>query len=490
MRKLTIPALLCAVAFSGCKKEEAPAPAEKVVNEAPEQKPPTSDTKTVTVTSKAPGAIALLREGRSLAEGFRFADATTKFKKALDADPEFALAHAHLASLGKGEVSDGHRKRALELASKLPAAERLLVESMVAKAEEARSKALAELATLVPNDWQVQVRVAREALKKGKIDRAAAAFELAVRLNPKAAHPHNNLAYIYAEKGEFDKAVASVTKYAEMSPGEPNPLDSKGEMLLMAGKFAESEAAFQEALRLADDFAIAHEGIAATKFYRGDWAGGIAELKLATKKATRAIDRADLENKLAWALIAAGKKAEAKKAFSKAMASAREAGISKRTGAEDMVAAEVAMHDGDYKAARKSAEAAIVAMVADETPAKKQHWAQALATIAAARSGDLAAADERLAALKVAAKGSHYTALAETHVAIVKGQESVALAAAAELENNKWFSGRGQLLTAEAYEKAGKKDKAAKVRSDLANRYRRDIRSVILAKEAKKAGEG
>ena len=480
-----------ALAATACKKEEGTAdPAPKVTTDQKAETPTAPKAESVPITSNVPGAIVSLREGRSLQEGFRFAEATKRYKKAIELDPDFALAHAQLGMLGKGEASMKHREMAAKLAKDLPEAERLLIESMVADSDDARKAALAALVIKVPGDWEVQVLVARSALKKGKVKEARTAFEKAATLNPEAAHPHNNLAYLYAEEGDFEKAVKSVTKYAAMSPGEPNPLDSKGEILLMAGKFAESEAAFAEALKLSETFAIAHEGIAATKFYRGDWEGGIAELRKGTKKAVRAIDRHELQNKLAWALTAAGKQAEAKEAFAASTLSAREAGIAKRAGEESTRAAELALDKGDYKAARKHAERSLAEMVADDTPAKKQNWTRALATIAAARSGAIEDAEKRLSSLTIDAKGSHYVALAQTHVAIAKGDRDGALAAASELEGDKWFSGRAALLKAEALANAGENDKAKEIRRELSTRYRRDIRSVILAQKAKKAGEG
>src|SRR5690606_31793754 len=99
-------------------------------------------------------------------------------------------------------------------------------------------------------------------------------------------------------------------RYAKLVPGEPNPLDTKAEILMLAGKFELAEAAFREALTIAPDFAIAREGVAATMFHRDDWDGGLAELGQAVSDA-RGPEKAKLQGKLAWAYVACGKDKEA-----------------------------------------------------------------------------------------------------------------------------------------------------------------------------------
>jgi len=47
----------------------------------------------------------------------------------------------------------------------------------------------------------------------------------------------NDLAYVDARDRRFDKALAAMDRYVALLPKEPNPQDSYGELLRMAGNF-------------------------------------------------------------------------------------------------------------------------------------------------------------------------------------------------------------------------------------------------------------
>jgi tetratricopeptide (TPR) repeat protein len=115
--------------------------------------------------------------------------------------------------------------------------------------------------------------------------------------------------------GENDKAVEAFRKYASLMPNEPNPQDSLAEALLAAGRYDEAEAAFRKALELSPKFWPAWEGVASTKFLRGDWKGGREALAKAKAAATRPADKLSADELLAWSHAAEGNVAEAIKTF-------------------------------------------------------------------------------------------------------------------------------------------------------------------------------
>ena len=71
-----------------------------------------------------------------------------------------------------------------------------------------------------------------------------------------------------------------------------------------AGRFKESEAAFQKALALSPDFWTAHEGIAYARLYAGDWAGGRDALNKAKAAATQRTDKISVDDELAAVAMA------------------------------------------------------------------------------------------------------------------------------------------------------------------------------------------
>lgn len=492
MGKILAIAALGALALGGCKKSDGGDDTNKdnsgakVTSTMSPTATPAHESADVPITSKSPEAVALFKEARDLRENHRVGAAREKLQKALELDPDFARAHALLAKSVPPAQGAEHVKRAKELASKVGETERLMITAMVGEGDEAAA-ALRGLAEKAGGDWRVQMMVARRHLYKGELDQAQAAFEKATKINAKAPFPHNNLAYIYAEKKQWDKAIKSAERYAELVPGEPNPLDTKAEILMLAGKFEKSEATFREALKIAPDFAIAHEGIAATKFHRDDWDGGIAELQEAVSAAKNAPERAEIQSKLAWACVAAGKDKAADAAFAAARKLSEEAGHEPSAGMQKVQQAEVALHRDDAKKAVSLASAGLEAMAAEDLPAKKTRWAQTILIVASTKAGDLAGAEKRLASL---AEGGddHYVHYAAGHVYLAKGDAERAIKSLAKLEHDKWFSARAKLLTAEALDKAGKADEAKALREKLAGHYGRDIFSIMASQEAKKAG--
>jgi superkiller protein 3 len=283
------------------------APGAMIAAEAVEPREPGASAKEISVTSRSAEAAKLFREARDLSENFRHAESEQKLAKALELDPDFALAHALYAWSQTGSARDEHVGKARELAAQLPEAERLMVESMAFKAEGNEDKAhelTDKLVVVAPGDWRVQMLAAYRAQSQGEIDQAIGAYERATTLNPQVAQPHNNLAYLYSDKGELDKALTSIERYAALESG-PNPHDSKGEILLMNGKFEQAEAAFQKAIDVSPEFAIAMEGIAVARMYRGDTKGAFEAFEQA-RKAARDMDREKLGHTAVWLHVAAG----------------------------------------------------------------------------------------------------------------------------------------------------------------------------------------
>ena len=64
----------------------------------------------------------------------------------------------------------------------------------------------------------------------------------------------NDLAYVDARNRQFAKAFADMDRYVALLPKEPNPQDSYGELLRMAGNFEGSLVHYRAALKIDPDF--------------------------------------------------------------------------------------------------------------------------------------------------------------------------------------------------------------------------------------------
>ena len=230
----------------------------------------------VPVTSKSPDAIKAFEAGRDLTDSERGPEAVALFKKAIELDPDFAQAHAYLGIVTQGPPGMAELDKAKALAAKLPDAERLVIEGAHASRSgdhAAMIAAYTKLAELVPGDWRVLVALGWEANDTGDPAKAIEWFGKALKVNPELAFAQDGLAYGHAGLREWDAAIAAAKKQVELLPKQPNPQDTLGEILLMAGKFEDAEKAFQAALELEPKYNIAWQGVALARAYRGDWKG-------------------------------------------------------------------------------------------------------------------------------------------------------------------------------------------------------------------------
>lgn len=104
------------------------------------------------------------------------------------------------------------------------------------------------IADAAPGDPLAQARLGEVLVANRQYDRAAAAFQRAISADPGTAAFWNSLAYAHAYAGRFDDALKAIARYAELD-SSPNPADSRGEILMMAGRFTDAVQAFGESYR-------------------------------------------------------------------------------------------------------------------------------------------------------------------------------------------------------------------------------------------------
>jgi tetratricopeptide (TPR) repeat protein len=114
---------------------------------------------------------------------------------------------------------------------------------------EARQRALASLVKLTPCDPVAWRLLAQTALARREYPVSVEAFGKSLELEPDDNTALNQLGYAAAYAGDFDRAVGSLRAYQARSPQDPNPLDSLGDIHLIAGRFREAENLYLEAAR-------------------------------------------------------------------------------------------------------------------------------------------------------------------------------------------------------------------------------------------------
>jgi serine/threonine protein kinase/Tfp pilus assembly protein PilF len=191
---------------------------------------------------------------------FLTAEAIRELEEAVRLDPQFALAYMRLADqyrlAGDLRRSNEMAVKAEQLQSHLPRYEQLSLQVLKAghsRDLEALLAARQQLVSEFPRETDRGVQGSYLSFL-GKRDQALELFQQGLALDPKNEDLLNFQSYELAEWGDFNGALAASDAYVAVRPGDPNPFDSRGDVLFIAGRDEEAVAAYRKALELKPDF--------------------------------------------------------------------------------------------------------------------------------------------------------------------------------------------------------------------------------------------
>ncbi|WP_333839937.1 tetratricopeptide repeat protein [Pelomicrobium sp.] len=145
---------------------------------------------------------------------------------------------------------------------------------------------------------------------------AAEAYGEAARLAPRHGGAHHGLGMALAAQRRFDEAEAAFRKAAALSPGNPLPLQALGRLHLSRGKLEPALAAFNELLEAHPDFVPARLDRGDLFMAKGEHDKAIADYQRAAQAAPK---NADAQFKLGTAYHGSGRMVEAEKAYRAAL---------------------------------------------------------------------------------------------------------------------------------------------------------------------------
>ncbi len=136
-----------------------------------------------------------------------------------------------------------------------------LLKNDAAAAPELSVSQLEAMAKKQPNDVIAQTRLGEAYEKQGAADKAAAAFEQVLKLNPRLASATTKLAQLYAGPlQDKEKALAYAKKARELMPNDPQVTSILGKVAYQSGNLAWSYSLLQEAARQREnDPSILHD---------------------------------------------------------------------------------------------------------------------------------------------------------------------------------------------------------------------------------------
>jgi serine/threonine protein kinase/Flp pilus assembly protein TadD len=210
------------------------------------------------VTTRSMEAYRYYLEGKENLRKFYFNDARIAFEKAVELDPDFAMAYYNLSyanyNLENNEARQAAIKRAKTLSLKTTEKERLYIEadyaSMVEKDSEKYDRIRLQIVEKYPKEKEVFLSLGESYSNRGAYNKALIEFNKALDLDPDYGEALNDLGYLYLDVGDFPKAIEHLKKYVSLSPGEANPVDSLAEAYFDMGRLDEALVNYKEELKI------------------------------------------------------------------------------------------------------------------------------------------------------------------------------------------------------------------------------------------------
>jgi len=229
---------------------------------------------TIPVTTKSDEARRLYEEGVHDEFDLLYVDRGVEtMRKAVKADPTFAQAHAMLAfNTTNPAEGEHHRAMARLYMNSATPDEQKLIQFLNGTKDGHLVSAIAAMNDLFeryPRDNRFIAMAGTWICSNNQeYDRGAAILERALKNDSNYAPALNNIAYCYAYAGHAQLAPPYMERYVTALPGQPNPLDSYGEILRMMGDFKGALARYEASNKMVPGFS--QIGIATTYALMGD----------------------------------------------------------------------------------------------------------------------------------------------------------------------------------------------------------------------------
>lgn len=177
------------------------------------------------------------------------------FTRAIEKDPDFALAHAGLSEACWQTYEESREPE------------------MAERAEESATKAV----ELAPDAPLTRLALARVYRGRGQNAEAIAELRRLIAQQPALAMARYELALVYEFLGDLERAAASLDRALEIRPRWWRAWRQLGAVRLAAGELEAAQAAFERAIRLAPETGVRglQSNLLAVELYRGDFDAAI-----------------------------------------------------------------------------------------------------------------------------------------------------------------------------------------------------------------------
>jgi tetratricopeptide (TPR) repeat protein len=276
-------------------------------------------TTSMPVTTSSAEARAFYQKGMQDYENLYLERCNDDWRAAVKADPNLGVAWAWIAfNSGNLEEVKAAREKAKALAPKLNPGERLMI-AWIAKVQEGDYiggiSSMNDLLEMYPKDKHLLYLAGNWLMLEDGNDHAQRLMEKALAIDKNFPAALNDLAYLDARNRKFVNAFAAMDRYVALLPNEPNPQDSYGELLRMAGNFEGSLTHYRAALKIDPDFVTSQAGLGDTYALMGNQQQARIEYDKAINFAHNEADRLTYSMQKATTWVRDGKFSEADKSF-------------------------------------------------------------------------------------------------------------------------------------------------------------------------------
>jgi serine/threonine protein kinase/tetratricopeptide (TPR) repeat protein len=199
--------------------------------------------------------------GVDFAHRFLMAEAVREMEEAVRLDPQFALAYWRLsgdyAFLGDFRKAQELWPKIAQLQSRLPRNDLLEFQANQAfrAGDEARGRQILEsLLQEFPRQDRARAQLARSLNSAGEPERSISLLKDGLQLAPRNDTFLNELGYAQALNGDLPAALQANDQYVALLPNDPNPWDTRGDILYISNHDDEAVQAYRKVLTLKPDF--------------------------------------------------------------------------------------------------------------------------------------------------------------------------------------------------------------------------------------------
>ena len=226
------------------------------------QKVEAAQTKITDVTTTSTKAYNYYLQGLQADEKFYYEEARRFYEKAIEIDPQFVDVYIRLVlvyrNLDDTNAMNKALDRAIALTDKASRKEKLYIEvqyySFRERDRDRAAQSFVQFIKEFPQEKSPHYWLGVSYYNSDKLDLAIEELNKALELDPDFPDALNMIAYTFADKGNFEKAIEYFKRYAAVLPGAANPLDSMAELYLRMGRLEDAAAKYQEALAIKPEF--------------------------------------------------------------------------------------------------------------------------------------------------------------------------------------------------------------------------------------------